>query len=257
MVATDLQELFTNSSVSTVSMKSTETVPDFRQQYLSHSDINAYLDRLHAKYSHLVKINTIGYSFEKRPLKSISISAPVAKDSVSEPVMKKTKSTLCCINSKSRISVIIQKQKNGSTLNLKKPIILIDGGMHAREWCTISTALYCASQLTDNFDANEDLLNTFDFVIVPIVNADGYEYSRRFVRSSTINILKSNFLILILCFFMNFRRKCGENPDDRFHIHNSLGLISIGISALDGKQQVLVLQKLLYLLSHCDIVIGF
>lgn len=204
MVATDLQELFTTSLHSTVSMKSAETVPDFRKHYLSHSDINAYLDKLQAKYPHLVKINKIGYSFEKRALKSICISAPVAKDNVSEPMIKKSKSTLCCINSKSRSkSIIIPKQKNGSTLN-QKQIVLIDGGMHAREWCTISTALHCASQLTENFDANEDLLNTFDFVIVPIVNADGYEYSRRFVRSSTINISKFNFFNFFFVFRYEF-----------------------------------------------------
>lgn len=186
MVATDLKELFKNGSISTTDpMKSAETVPDFRHQYLSHCDINTYLDRLQEKYPHLVKIKTIGYTFEKRALKSIHISTSTmanANDLEAE-TMKKKKSTLDCIQSKSmkNFRVIISKQKKGPTLNPKQ-IVLIDGGMHAREWCTISAALYCANQLTDNFDANKDLLNAFDFVIVPIVNADGYEYSRHYVR---------------------------------------------------------------------------
>lgn len=186
MVATDLKELFKNGSISTTdSTKSAEIVPDFRHQYLSHCDINAYLDRLQEKYPHLVKIKTIGYTFEKRALKSIHISTSnMAKVNDLEPkTMKNTKSTLNRIRSKSmkNFSVIISRQKKESALN-RKQIVLIDGGMHAREWCTISTALYCANQLTDNFDANKDLLNAFDFVIVPIVNADGYEYSRHYVR---------------------------------------------------------------------------
>lgn len=48
-------------------------------------------------------------------------------------------------------------------------------------------ALYCAFQLTENFEENKDLLNTFEFVIVPLVNADGYEYSRRYVRLNVLN----------------------------------------------------------------------
>ncbi|XP_031619954.1 carboxypeptidase B-like [Contarinia nasturtii] len=124
-------------------MEPCETVPDFRQDYLSHRDINDYLDSLQAKFPKLVRVKTIGYTFEKRALKSIHISV--------------------------------------SSLQVRK-IILIDGGMHGREWCTISTALYCASQLTENFDANKDLLDIFDFVIVPCINADGYEYSRRYKK---------------------------------------------------------------------------
>lgn len=185
MVLPDLKvKLFISNSISTDSVKCTKTVPDFRHQYLSHGDINAYLDTLQAKYPHLVKIKIIGYSFERRALKSIHISTPLSQVNESKHLMKKAKSTVNCVRSKSMksFSAFVPRQKSLLALN-QKQIILIDGGMHAREWCTISTALYCASQLTDNFDANKDLLNAFDFVIVPIVNADGYEYSRRYVRS--------------------------------------------------------------------------
>lgn len=59
----------------------------------------------------------------------------------------------------------------------RKSIVLIDGGIHAREWATISTAMYCINQLVEHFDSNRKLLLQHDFVIVPIVNVDGYEYS--------------------------------------------------------------------------------
>lgn len=166
LIATGLHELFASSAV-TVSMSDIENIPDFRKQYLSHSDINEYLHSLQAKYPHLVRVKSIGHSFEKREIKSIHISAPIESMT--------TATVTICPNTKST--------RNSNAIH-RKQVILIDAGMHAREWCTISTALHCVSQLTDNFDNNKCLLDAFEFVIVPIVNADGYEYSRKFVRST-------------------------------------------------------------------------
>lgn len=168
------------------SMKDINTVYDFRHQYLSHWDVNEYLDALQAKYPDLVQVKTIGYSFERRTLKSIHISNSMDKRKELEQIVaRQSKSAPIRNTSKSvqRFSAIISnaRQKSDST-SIQKPIILIDGGMHAREWCTISSALNIAHQLTDSFGTNKDLVDAFDFVIVPIVNADGYEYSRTFVR---------------------------------------------------------------------------
>lgn len=63
----------------------------------------------------------------------------------------------------------------------KRPVVLIDGGIHAREWISVATALYCVHQLTDNGHANRELLGKLDFVVVPVVNADGYEYTHTHV----------------------------------------------------------------------------
>lgn len=180
MVVMDLNEEFLTSTA-THPMISSETVPDFRQQYLSHCDINKYLDSLQTKYPKLVRVKTIGYSFEKRTLKSILISDSLEEASEPNSVIQTVKSPPNSYNLKcmGRFSASFREEQKSSK---QKRVILIDGGMHAREWCTISTALHCASQLTDNFEANKDLLDAFDFVIVPIVNVDGYEYSRHHVR---------------------------------------------------------------------------
>lgn len=164
-------------------MKEISKILDFRQEYLSHGDINDYIDSLQEKYPHLVHVETIGYSFEKRTLKSIHISTSAVKLDEPQPMPLNAKSALVRTTSKPirRFSANVSYAKQKTDL---KPVILIDGGMHAREWCTISAALYCATQLTEHFDANKDLVNAFDFVIVPIVNADGYEYSRQFVCSN-------------------------------------------------------------------------
>ena len=72
----------------------------------------------------------------------------------------------------------------------QKEIVYIDGGSHGREWGTVSTALYIIEQLIDDYkngdkDVNS-LLKKFDFLIVPVVNPDGYEYS----HTKVISVLK-------------------------------------------------------------------
>lgn len=147
-------------------MKSANKIlPDFRYQYLCHSDINDYLDILQLRYSKLVKVKNIGQSHEGRILKLIRIST--TNDSTS-----KATTLMNFMRTKLNFS------QNCNYRKQHKPVILIDGGIHGREWCTISTALYCINQLTEHSNLNTDLLDAFDFVVVPIVNADGYEYSR-------------------------------------------------------------------------------
>lgn len=162
-------------------MKDILCVPDFRSKYLSHADVNKYLDALQAKYPHLVEVKVIGKSFEQRVLKSLRISMSATNN------RRKSTSPLLHTNSKAvkRFSAVIPAKADSKVT--PKPVIFIDGGMHAREWCTIPAALHCASQLTDNYEANKALLHAFDFVIVPIVNADGYEYSRTNVRIALLN----------------------------------------------------------------------
>ncbi|KAL5277842.1 hypothetical protein ACFFRR_002836 [Megaselia abdita] len=50
--------------------------------------------------------------------------------------------------------------------------------MHAREWISPSVGLYVIQQLVENFSENKNLLQNFDWVVMPMINADGYEYTR-------------------------------------------------------------------------------
>ncbi|ORY44403.1 hypothetical protein BCR33DRAFT_679463 [Rhizoclosmatium globosum] len=52
--------------------------------------------------------------------------------------------------------------------------VLLHGGIHAREWVSPSTVTYIASQLV-NYPG---LLSNFTFYIMPVVNPDGYAYTR-------------------------------------------------------------------------------
>lgn len=58
-----------------------------------------------------------------------------------------------------------------------KRAIVVDAGIHAREWIAPATALYLLNQLVENTQTHKDLLDGLDWYILPLVNPDGYEYS--------------------------------------------------------------------------------
>ncbi|XP_071480102.1 carboxypeptidase B-like [Diadema antillarum] len=61
-----------------------------------------------------------------------------------------------------------------------KKAVYWQGGLHAREWITPATVMYITNSLLENYGIDPDvteILDTFDFVIVPAVNVDGYIYS--------------------------------------------------------------------------------
>jgi murein tripeptide amidase MpaA len=63
-----------------------------------------------------------------------------------------------------------------STGGYDKPALLIDAGIHGREWISVSSALYIMKQLVEN-PANIHMLETIDVYIIPCLNPDGYIYS--------------------------------------------------------------------------------
>ncbi|KAI8964496.1 hypothetical protein F5Y11DRAFT_363786 [Daldinia sp. FL1419] len=63
-----------------------------------------------------------------------------------------------------------------------KPAVLYHGNVHAREWITSPVVEYISLQLVNRYNGGDDLirsiLDRYDFYIVPIVNPDGFVYSR-------------------------------------------------------------------------------
>ena len=60
--------------------------------------------------------------------------------------------------------------------------VVITAGSHAREWISTSTAAYLLRSLVHNFDPEHHtlinkLLTHYDFVFIPVLNPDGYDYT--------------------------------------------------------------------------------
>jgi len=63
----------------------------------------------------------------------------------------------------------------------KKQIILM-AGQHAREWDASSSGIYFAHALASTHDSDpqsQELLKKLEFVVIPNMNPDGYEFSRK------------------------------------------------------------------------------
>jgi murein tripeptide amidase MpaA len=64
--------------------------------------------------------------------------------------------------------------------NATAPAIVMNSAVHAREWITVTSTQYLITQLLNGYGTDPvatDLLNTFRWRIVPIMNPDGYEYT--------------------------------------------------------------------------------
>lgn len=159
-------------------------INDLFSNYLRHSEVNEYMDYLAALYPKFVTVTECGQSYEGRAVKCIKISYNHISDDEAVLCHRPAKSAkLKSANAKNKY-----KRKSASTnsahVKIKskpkevvKSVVLIDGGIHGREWISVATTVYCINQLIENFRRNTHLLRKLDFLIVPIVNVDGYEYT--------------------------------------------------------------------------------
>ncbi|XP_017840942.1 carboxypeptidase B [Drosophila busckii] len=110
------------------------------ERYYTHEEIMNYIADLAARFPKRVFVRTVGWSYEQRALKTITIT-------------------------------------NGDGRANKK-VVFVDGGFHAREWISPAAVLYMIDQLVEHFEENAYLLKDYDWVIQPMVNPDGYEHTQ-------------------------------------------------------------------------------
>ncbi|XP_031765034.1 carboxypeptidase B-like [Galleria mellonella] len=101
--------------------------------------IDAYLADVARRYPDRATLVTGGNSFEGRPINYLRISTTNFEDE-------------------------------------SKPVIFIDGGIHAREWISPPTVTWAIHKLLENV-TEPDLLERFDWILLPVVNPDGYKFT--------------------------------------------------------------------------------
>lgn len=111
-------------------------------QYQSFATISAWLNCMATKFSDKMSLIHIGKSTEGRDLKVVKIGN---KDS-------------------------------------NKPSVFIDGGIHAREWVSPASVAYLIHRMVETEGEYDSLLDKFNVYLLPMVNPDGYEYSRNHDR---------------------------------------------------------------------------
>ncbi len=112
---------------------------DFFSEYAPIDEIELHLESLAALRPDLVTATSPGESFDGRPLRALQISG-AAKDA---------------------------------------PVVLVNGGQHAREWISIAATTCLADRLVRNADTPRvaAALEQIRFVILPVVNPDGYAHT--------------------------------------------------------------------------------
>jgi len=110
------------------------------------TELHARLDHYAATFPTLAETFIAGQTLEGRPIKGVRLSAP---DQPGNP-------------------------------RSSRPAVLYNACQHAREWATPMTVMWIADRLVEGYGVDARLTNILDHcevIVMPVVNADGYEYS--------------------------------------------------------------------------------
>ncbi|OWB75455.1 hypothetical protein B5S31_g5356 [[Candida] boidinii] len=122
------------------------SVDIFFRQYRDLNTIYNWFDLLLLTYPHLLEVEWIGQTFEGRDIKALRLTS---HKHVEDPINSKT--------------------------------VVITAGIHAREWISVSTACYILYRLLQDYEAGKKKANLFlqnmDFLFLPVMNPDGYDYT--------------------------------------------------------------------------------
>lgn len=121
--------------------------------FWKYDEIYEYIDELAEEHPEIMSVETGGLTSEGREIKVVKISTTGVQGD--------------------------------------KPIIFIEVGMHAREWSTYVAGIYLIHELVDHHDHHWDFVDQVDWIIIPVANPDGYEYSHTDVSKNFISLTRS------------------------------------------------------------------
>ena len=125
------------------------TAKDFDYtEYQNLAAMHDHLNSLASEFPNSAKLFTIGKSYEGRNLTGLILSEDVSNSD-------------------------------------DKPVLWLDGGIHAREWVSPSTVMFIIDALLGKVENDaeirkdlSDIMKEFQIQIIPNINPDGYEYTR-------------------------------------------------------------------------------
>ncbi|KAK3378190.1 hypothetical protein B0H63DRAFT_479165 [Podospora didyma] len=118
----------------------------FFRDYQPLSVITSWMRYINAMFPTITEMTSIGKSYEGRDIFAMRIGSP----------------------------------KGDGPVTVPRKTILVTGGLHGREWISISTVNYLLSSVVTAFDKEPmitKLLQHFDIVFIPVLNPDGYDYT--------------------------------------------------------------------------------
>lgn len=127
--------------------------------YKQFSDIISYINNIAAVHPQIASLSDVGDSLQGNDIYALTLTGP---DTGENPIAD-------------------------------RPVVLWNGGQHAREWVSPMTVSYIASKLADDYGSDPrvtDLIDNTRIVIVPMMNPDGYLYTwstERFWRKNRRN----------------------------------------------------------------------
>uniref|UniRef100_A0A182N971 Peptidase M14 domain-containing protein n=1 Tax=Anopheles dirus TaxID=7168 RepID=A0A182N971_9DIPT len=120
--------------------------------YWNAQEIDAYLDELVSDFPTLVTVLNVGTSTEGRRIRALRVS------------------------------------KDG---NANRPLIIVEGGLRGREWISPMSAAYILHEIVEHYYEFAHILDHVNLLVVPLVNPDGYEFSRNtnrlWLKSRSVN----------------------------------------------------------------------
>ncbi|ETN61641.1 hypothetical protein AND_006696 [Anopheles darlingi] len=142
--------------------------------YWNANEIDAYLDELATEFPTLASTVNVGTSSEGRRIRGLRVS----KDN-----------------------------------NNNRPLVIVEGGLRGREWISPMSINYMMHEIVEHYYEFEAILDNVNFLFVPLVNPDGYEFSR---SSGNRLWLKSRSVNGNGCFGVDLNRNFG-------HLWNTVG----------------------------------
>lgn len=118
---------------------------DWFDDFKPWADVQSFGQQLATDHPDLVRRQTIGATIEGRELFAVRATSPA-----------------------------------GGGFDGGKPVILFNGTQHAREWITVMASLYTFNKLVTEWSpsaVDRDILDKYEIILVPVVNADGYVYT--------------------------------------------------------------------------------